>query len=67
MYSCVKASSGNIVTACLFQEPHVNTCYKHFYYFVREFDLVSSKELEPLKEMTSHVCRDYNDPPATSS
>lgn len=48
-------------------EPHVNTCYKHFYYFVREFDLVSSKELEPLKEMTSHVCRDYNDPPATSS
>ncbi|PSN52039.1 MOB kinase activator-like 3 [Blattella germanica] len=48
-------------------EPHVNTCYKHFYYFVREFDLVSSKELEPLKEMTAHICRDYSDPPTTSS
>jgi hypothetical protein len=50
-----------------FQEPHVNTCYKHFYYFVCEFDLVSSRELEPLKEMTSHVCRDGSDPVATSS
>ncbi|CAH0383638.1 unnamed protein product [Bemisia tabaci] len=39
-------------------EPHVNTCYKHFYYFIREFDLVSSKELEPLKEMTVLICRD---------
>ncbi|KAL0274815.1 UNVERIFIED_CONTAM: hypothetical protein PYX00_002849 [Menopon gallinae] len=39
-------------------EPHVNTCYKHFYYFVREFDLVSNKELEPLKEMTQAICRE---------
>jgi len=30
------------------QEPHVNTCYKHFYYFVTEFNLVGKKELEPL-------------------
>jgi len=30
------------------QEPHVNTCYKHFYYFVCEFSLVDKKELEPL-------------------
>jgi len=30
------------------QEPHVNTCYKHFYYFVCEFNLVDKKELEPL-------------------
>ena len=29
-------------------EAHVNTCYKHFYYFVTEFELVSSKEFEPL-------------------
>ncbi|UYV65071.1 MOB3B, partial [Cordylochernes scorpioides] len=29
-------------------EAHVNTCYKHFYYFITEFDLVSQKELEPL-------------------
>nr|CAD7588222.1 unnamed protein product [Timema genevievae] len=47
-------------------EPHVNTCYKHVYYFVREFDLVSVKELEPLKEMTSHICHDYENLPSTS-
>lgn len=32
----------------IFQEAHVNTCYKHFYYFIREFELVDKKELEPL-------------------
>lgn len=30
------------------QEAHVNTCYKHFYYFVTEYNLVDKKELEPL-------------------
>ncbi|CAG0897609.1 unnamed protein product [Darwinula stevensoni] len=40
-------------------EAHVNTCYKHFYYFVSEFDLVSHKEFEPLKEMTQRICRDH--------
>lgn len=40
------------------QEAHVNTCYKHFYYFVNEFEVVSPKELEPLAEMTAHVCKD---------
>ncbi|KAJ6641886.1 MOB kinase activator-like 3 [Pseudolycoriella hygida] len=39
-------------------EAHVNTCYKHFYYFVQEFELVSPKELEPLAEMTAHICKD---------
>lgn len=29
-------------------EAHVNTCYKHFYYFVIEFNLMDHKELEPL-------------------
>lgn len=29
-------------------EAHCNTCYKHFYYFVKEFDLVNAKEFEPL-------------------
>ncbi|CAO2641391.1 MOB kinase activator 3A [Lemmus lemmus] len=37
-------------------EAHVNTCYKHFYYFVTEFNLIDPKELEPLKEMTSRMC-----------
>ncbi|XP_026471453.1 MOB kinase activator-like 3 isoform X1 [Ctenocephalides felis] len=39
-------------------EAHVNTCYKHFYYFIREFDLVSANELEPLAEMTAHICKE---------
>ncbi|KAL6091233.1 hypothetical protein STEG23_027463, partial [Scotinomys teguina] len=29
-------------------EAHVNTCYKHFYYFIQEFSLVDQRELEPL-------------------
>ncbi|XP_064634007.1 MOB kinase activator 3B-like [Lineus longissimus] len=37
-------------------EAHINTCYKHFYYFVTEHDLVDKKELEPLKEMTKNIC-----------
>jgi hypothetical protein len=37
-------------------EPHVNTCYKHFYYFVSEFNLVDKKELEPLKQLTERLC-----------
>ncbi|KAJ8686291.1 hypothetical protein QAD02_022085 [Eretmocerus hayati] len=39
-------------------EPHVNTCYKHFFYFVTEFNLINQKELEPLAEMTSRICKD---------
>ncbi|EMP30558.1 Mps one binder kinase activator-like 2B [Chelonia mydas] len=29
-------------------EAHVNTCYKHFYYFVTELNVIDRKELEPL-------------------
>lgn len=38
-------------------EAHINSCYKHFYYFVTEFQLVDPKEFEPLREMTSRMCR----------
>lgn len=31
-------------------EAHLNTCLKHFYYFVKEFKLVSDKEMKPLKD-----------------
>ncbi|XP_041367684.1 MOB kinase activator 3C-like [Gigantopelta aegis] len=37
-------------------EAHVNTCYKHFYYFVSEYHLVDKKELEPLRDMTDRIC-----------
>lgn len=40
----------------------MNTCYKHFYYFVIEFDLINPKELEPLAEMTAKVCKDGASP-----
>ena len=32
---------------------HLNTCFKHFYYFVREFQLVDEKELKPLEDIIS--------------
>ena len=47
-------------------EAHVNTCYKHFYYFVRQFDLVGERELEPLEQMTAHICKDPPVDPASS-
>ena len=34
----------------------MNTCYKHFYFFVTSFKLVDSKELEPLVRIN----RKYN-------
>lgn len=34
-------------------EAHVNTCYKHFYYFVTELNLIDRKELEPLVSVES--------------
>ncbi|KAL8618750.1 hypothetical protein ACOMHN_015160 [Nucella lapillus] len=37
-------------------EAHINTCYKHFYYFVTEYNLIDKKELEPLREMTERIC-----------
>jgi len=32
-------------------DAHLNTCFKHFMYFVLEFKLVDSKELTPLQEL----------------
>jgi len=34
-------------------EAHLNTCFKHFIFFVHEFDLIDNKELEPLKDLIS--------------
>lgn len=38
-------------------EAHVNTCYKHFYYFVTEFNLTDHKELEPLVSQWGDVVK----------
>jgi len=32
-------------------EAHLNTCFKHFIYFVHEFKLIDPKELAPLKDL----------------
>ncbi|GMR49184.1 hypothetical protein PMAYCL1PPCAC_19379, partial [Pristionchus mayeri] len=39
-------------------EPHANTLYKHFYFFVTEHNMVSAKELEALREMTERLTAD---------
>ena len=31
--------------------PHLNTCFKHFIYFIDQFSLVEAKELAPLHEL----------------
>lgn len=55
-----------IIGILLLQEAHVNTCYKHFYYFITEFDLVPQKEFEPLKDMTAKICHDTPEPAMNS-
>eukprot|EP01113_Clastostelium_recurvatum_P011799 TRINITY_DN1604_c0_g2_i1.p1 TRINITY_DN1604_c0_g2~~TRINITY_DN1604_c0_g2_i1.p1 ORF type:complete len:223 (+),score=51.96 TRINITY_DN1604_c0_g2_i1:106-774(+) len=32
-------------------EAHINTCFKHFYFFVSEFQLVEEKDLVPLQPL----------------
>lgn len=52
-------------------EAHVNTCYKHFYYFIREFSLVDQRELEPLVRpspdcfLPPGLASEFADPKAT--
>eukprot|EP01087_Luapelamoeba_hula_P019508 TRINITY_DN6464_c0_g1_i1.p1 TRINITY_DN6464_c0_g1~~TRINITY_DN6464_c0_g1_i1.p1 ORF type:complete len:242 (-),score=29.14 TRINITY_DN6464_c0_g1_i1:59-718(-) len=33
------------------EEAHLNTCFKHFYYFIQEFNLVDKKEMAPLQDL----------------
>jgi len=33
------------------EEAHLNTSFKHFIYFIQEFDLVEKKELAPLQDL----------------
>mmetsp|Transcript_12149 Transcript_12149/g.25663 ORF Transcript_12149/g.25663 Transcript_12149/m.25663 type:complete len:243 (+) Transcript_12149:88-816(+) len=36
-------------------EPHVNTCFRHFMLFVREFDLIDKQELAPLNDLIQSI------------
>jgi len=40
------------------EEAHLNTCFKHFYYFITEFSLVDKKELLPLQELIDNLTKD---------
>jgi len=43
------------------EEAHLNTCFKHFFYFTREFQLIESKELEPLQPVIANLTQDDGD------
>ena len=36
---------------CLQEEAHLNTSFKHFVYFTKEFNLIDKKEFSPLSEL----------------
>lgn len=38
------------------EEAHLNTSFKHFIYFIQEFNLVEKKELAPLQELITQLC-----------
>jgi len=40
------------------EEAHLNTCFKHFYYFTKEFNLIETKELEPLQQVIANLTQD---------
>lgn len=37
------------------EEAHLNTSFKHFIYFVQEFNLIEKKELAPLAELIDQL------------
>jgi len=43
------------------EEAHLNTSFKHFIYFVQEFNLVEKKELAPLQELISQLVNKSSD------
>lgn len=38
------------------EEAHLNTSFKHFIFFVQEFNLVEKKELAPMQELIDRLC-----------
>jgi len=37
------------------EEAHLNTCFKHFYFFIDEFQLIDKKEMAPLQELITNL------------
>jgi len=44
---------------------HLNTCFKHFAYFIFEFDLVDEAELKALKGPIERLRAEYDANPST--
>ncbi|KAK2958542.1 putative Maintenance of ploidy protein mob1 [Blattamonas nauphoetae] len=40
------------------EDAHLNTCFKHFLFFVKEFDLVSNSDLAPLEDLVKTFLSD---------
>ncbi|CAJ0752995.1 4946_t:CDS:2 [Entrophospora sp. SA101] len=40
------------------EEAHLNTSFKHFIYFIQEFQLIEKKELQPLSELIANADRE---------
>jgi hypothetical protein len=52
---CVQFSNAELcLVCCVGEEAHLNTCFKHFYYFISEFDLVDKREVS--KFVLLHEC-----------
>jgi len=54
IYAHVYYSHFNTIVS-LGEEAHLNTCFKHYYYFICEFNLVDRKELAPLQELITNL------------
>jgi len=39
------------------EEAHLNTSFKHFIYFVQEFNLINKRELQPLAELIDSLTK----------
>lgn len=39
------------------EEAHLNTCFKHFFYFIEEFNLVDKREMAPLADLINTLTR----------
>ena len=42
-------------------EAHVNSAFKHFYLFIREFDLVDKADMAPLQHMIDKINKQVGD------
>ena len=53
---CVRPSCGvNCVGHPL--QAHLNTSFKHFIFFVHEFNLIEKRELSPMQELIDRMMR----------